>query len=248
MTKLAFILAAGQGTRMYPLTQTTPKPLIKLNEKPLIKYTLDLLKTHGFTKIGVNIYSHADKLERYLRNKGVDIVKEKSLSGTAGGILAISKKIKPDSPFLVIASDMLVNFDLTKIYKFHQKHQGIATLCCYFRPKSKLNSKKSGQILFDRKSKKIKQLIEKSEDVKSQWINSGVYVFNPEVVNIIKSYRRKVIDIPNDLISYFLENNHNIFAYPINRKKFYQLGIDTPDRIAVAEADIKSGNFVPTIP
>lgn len=248
MSKTAFILAAGLGSRMSPLTKTTPKPLIRIAGKPLIQYTLDLLKSHRFTNIGVNVYHHADKLEKFLKKAGVQIIKEKFLSGTAGGILAISRTVKSNSPFLVIASDMLINFDLTKIYKFHLKHRGIATVCCYFRPKSLLDTKKSGQVLFDKKTKRIEKIAERQDKIVSHWVNSSVYIFDPEIITILEDFKLKELDIPTDLIPLLLNLNKNVFAYPINSMKFYQLGIDTPERIKIAEADIASGKFLPTIP
>ena len=248
MTKVAFILAAGLGSRMSPLTKTTPKPLLRIKGKPLIKFTLDLLKSHGFTNIGVNIFHHANKLEKFLKKTDLQIVKEKALSGTAGGVLEISKKMKPDSPFLVIAPDMLINFDLSKIYKFHLKHKGSATVCCYFRPKSALDTKKSGQVVFDKKTGKIKHIAECRDKIISRWVNSSIYIFSPEVITLIKGLRVKQPDIPTDLIPLLLNLDKQVYAYPINSKKFYQLGIDTPGRIKIAEADIDSGKFLPTIP
>lgn len=248
MTKIAFILAAGAGTRMLPLTKDTPKPLLRINNKPLVQYILDLLKFHKFNNIGINLYYQGEKIEKSLKEATVNFIYEKSPSGTAGGVLAISKKIKPQEPFLVISSDMMVNFNLTKIYQFHLKYKSIATICCYFRPKSKLNVKKSGQVLFDRKTKKITRIVERSEEIISQWINSSIYIFDPSILAILQKFKQKEIDIPTDLIPKLLSLGSNVLAYPINSKRFYQLGIDTPQRISQAESDIKSRKFIPIIP
>ena len=244
--KTAFILAAGVGSRMMPLTKYQPKALIKINNQPMINYILDLLEFYKFDQIGINLFHKAEKLQKYLKAKEISFVTEKKLTGTGGGVLAIYKKIQPTTPFLVISSDMMINFDLSKIYQFHLKHKGLATICCYFRPKSKLNLKKSGQVLFDKRTKKVIQILERSEQLKSNWINSGVYIFNPEIINILKTFRKKTVDIPEDLIPVILAKN--VFAYAVNHKKFYQLGIDTPDRIKIAESDLKSGKFVPVVP
>lgn len=245
MTKTAFILAAGTGSRMLPLTKKKPKPLLKINKKPMLKFILDLLKFHGFTRVGMNVFHFADQIKKYLKKSKIKIVKEKSLTGTAGGVLAISRQLTPDSSFLVISSDMMVNFDLSGIYKFHLRHGGIATICCYFRPKSKVFAKKSGLVLFDRKTKEITQIIERPDTVLSRWINSSVYIFNPEVLSFLRRFRKKQIDIPKDLIPKLLKNGRKIYAYPVNHKQFYQLGIDTPERIKQAEQDIKSKMFKP---
>lgn len=241
--KQAFILAAGEGKRMKSLTKTTPKPLVKINGKPILDYVLTLLKIHNFNRIGINLFYLSKIMENYLSKLKMEIqyVKEKHLSGTAGGILSISKITKPSSPFLVISADMMVNFDLTRIYDFHLKHKGIATICCYFRPKSKLVPQKSGQLVFDRKTKKILQIYERFSEIKSRWVNSSVYVFNPEVLDFIP--KQGFFDVAKDLIPYLLKSKKNVYAYPINRRRFYQLGIDTPDRVKQVEEDIKSGKF-----
>lgn len=248
MTKTAFILAAGAGSRMLPLTKNIPKPLLKINKKPMLRFILDLLEFHGFTRVGINVFQFAGQIEKYLKKSKIKIVKEKSLTGTAGGILAISRQLIPDSSFLVIASDMMVNFDLSRIYKFHLRHGGIATICCYFRPKSKVSAKKSGLVLFDRKTKEITRIIERPDKVISRWINSSVYIFKPEVLEILKKFKQKQIDIPKDLIPKLLKNGKKIYAYPVNSKKFYQLGIDVPERIKQVKKDIQSKVFVPVRP
>lgn len=246
--KTALILASGKGIRMLPLTKDTPKPLLKINNKAMIDYVLDLIRFHGFERIGINVSYSGEKISEHIKNENVNVVTEKDPTGSAGGILAISKKLKLDSPFLVMASDMMVDFDLSEIYKFHLKHKGLATLCCYFRKRSQIKPLKSGQIVFNKKTKRITQILERSPEIRSQWVNSSVYIFDPKIIEVLQSFEKKEIDIARDLIPYLLSFGQSIYAYPVNRKKFYQLGIDTPERIAVAEADIETGKFAPRIP
>lgn len=244
--KVAFVLAGGVGSRMMPLTKTTPKPLLKINKIPMIEYILKLLKFHKFSKVGINLFYLKEKFKKYTEKPGLYIVNESHLSGSAGGVKSIGKILKPTSPFLVISSDMLINFDLSDVYKFHLQHKGIATVCCYFRPKNKIDVKKSGLILFDKKTYKIIKFNErplKEKKIISQWVNSSVYIFNPEVLKLIPN--GKIHDISADLIPKILKLKKPIFAYPVNRKKYYQLGIDTPERIKKAKEDIKSGVFKP---
>jgi mannose-1-phosphate guanylyltransferase/mannose-1-phosphate guanylyltransferase/phosphomannomutase len=247
MSLTAFILAAGRGSRMLDLTKNIPKPLLQINGKPMIDYVLGLLRFYGFNRVGINISYQGEKIKKYLANEEIQIIAEPKLSGSAGGILAISKNLLPDSPFLVISSDMMVNFDLSKIYKFHLKKKALATVCCYFRPKSKLNSKKSGQMLFDKRTNEVTQIIERSAAVKSQWVNSSVYVFDPEIIKVLKNFKQQEIDIAKDLLPALIRSGR-VFAYPVNSKKYYQLGVDTPERIKITEDDIESGKFVPVIP
>lgn len=241
--RTAFILAAGTGSRMLPLTNDIPKPLLKIDHKPMIDYILDLLKFHGFIDIGINISYLSVKIRSHLRKRNIHLVSERNPTGTAGGVLSIARQLRPDSPFLIISSDMMVNFDLSEIYKFHLKHQGIATICCYFRSKSKLVLGKSGLVLFDKKTKRIMQIAERPDRIISQWVNSSVYIFDPIVLKLIP--KGDTVDIAKDLIPKLLKQKLPVFAYPVNSRKFYQLGIDTPDRILQAEKDIASGKFIP---
>lgn len=253
--KEAVILSAGRGERMMPLSLNLPKPLIKVHSRPMIDYIIKLLSYYSFSNIGINLFYYGFKIKKYLgdgqkHRVRISYIFEKELSGTAGGVKNVCQKLQPKRPFLVIAADMLINFNLKSIYKFHLTHGGIATICCYYRPKDKLIAGKSGLILFDKRTKLIKKFIERpktSAEIISRWVNSSVYIFDPKILNYIpKSLNgSKVVDLPKDIFPKLLHAKEKIYAYPVNRKKFYQLGIDTPDKIIQAERDLKSGIFTP---
>lgn len=248
----AIILAAGRGERMMPLTQNIPKPLLKIAGKPMMEYVIDLLVKHGVKEIGVNLYYLGKQIKNHFGDGSkygikITFIEELELTGTAGGIKNIAKILNFTKPFFVISSDMLVNFPLTDIYEFHQSHSGIATLSCYWRPKDQL--KKSGVILFDQKNQ-IKQFQERpqiEQEIISQWVNSSVYVFDPKILQFIPDEinRSKIVDLPKHIFPEILSSAEQMYAYPINRKKYYQLGIDTPERIKKAEQDIIDELFEP---
>lgn len=251
--KTAILLASGRGERMMPLTKKNPKPLIKIAGKPMIEYAIEILASHGIKLIGINLFYLSDQIKKYLgggKKYGVNItyVEEDFLTGTAGGIKNVAKVLNPKEPFFAISSDILMNFPLDKVYKFHLKHGGIATLCCYFRPKEAVY--KSGIILFDKK-RRIKKFLERPKteaEIISQWVNSSVYVFSPKILDYIPDEidGSAVVDLAKHVFPTLLKKE-KMFAYPIDGKKYYQLGIDTPDRIERAETDIKSGSFKPYI-
>ena len=251
MIDTAIILAAGRGQRMGKLTEKLPKPLLRVAGKPIMQYMLELLKTHGVQRVGVNLHHHADEIIEYFADGarfGVEIhyVREAALSGTAGGVHAVADMLKPQNDFFVVAADMLVNFDLTALANAHQARSSIATLACYFRPREQLQ--KSGVILFDPDTLKIKKFVERpqnDEQVISQWVNSSVYCFSPRILELIAQLRsaNESVDLARDIFPTLLQNGQQLFAYPYSGDIFYQLGIDTPDRIARAESDIASGKF-----
>lgn len=248
----AIIMASGVGSRMMPLTKNTPKPLLKIAGKPMMEYVIDLLVSHGVREIGVSLFYLGDQIEKYFDDGsryGVTIkyAREKELTGTAGAVKAVAKVLSPTQPFFAISSDMLVNFDLTSIYKFHKEHSEIATLACYWRPIEKILNK-SGLIVFDEKTKLITNFVERPqtpEETLSQWVNSSVYLFDPRIIDFIPDIidGSPVIDFPQHVFPKLLEAHKKMYAYQVNDTKFYQLGIDTPDRIQKAEEDIQKGLF-----
>lgn len=251
--KQAFILAAGLGSRMGKLTKHTPKPLLKINGEPIMEYTIRLCAKYDVQEIGVNLFYLGSQVKKYFgdgKKWGVKIlyVKEKELSGTAGAVKNIAKLVKPQNAFFCISPDILTNFDLTDIYNFHLTHHGLATLCCYFRTKKQLVVGKSGLVVFDKKSHQIKKFIERPQtenEIISQWVYSSICVLDPAVINIIPNGIKgnKIVDLPRDIFPHLLKLRKKIYAYPVNRKKYYQLGIDTPDRLKIAENDIKKGMY-----
>lgn len=114
----AMILAAGLGKRMLPLTNTTPKPLIKLNNKFLIEYVIENLKIAGITDIVINIYHLKEQIKHALKDGGkwginIKYSEESELLDTGGGILqAIRSNLIGQEPFIVISSDIITNFNL----------------------------------------------------------------------------------------------------------------------------------------
>lgn len=128
----AMILAAGLGTRLRPLTNTIPKPLLPLAGTPLIVWNLLLLKRHGFSDVVINLHHLGPMIEQALGNGtryGMRITysQEPVILGTGGGI----KQAEPHfsgEPVLVLNGDTLVEMDLDALAAFHRQRQAAATL------------------------------------------------------------------------------------------------------------------------
>ena len=106
----AIILAAGFGKRMLPLTETTPKPLIKIGPKNFLERSIELLIRIGVKEIVLNIYHLSNQIEKFLKNKNyevaIDLIREKELLDTGGGIFNATKQFK-DEPFFVLNPDTI---------------------------------------------------------------------------------------------------------------------------------------------
>jgi mannose-1-phosphate guanylyltransferase len=109
----AFILAAGLGTRLRPLTLATPKPLLPVRGRPMLDLVLDQLHAHGHTRIVANAHWLADQIEAWGRSRGVVVVTEPVILGTGGGLR--NARALLDTRFVVVNGDILSDVDLTAL-------------------------------------------------------------------------------------------------------------------------------------
>jgi len=197
----AMILAAGKGTRIRPITFTIPKPLIPILQKPVMEFLVELLRQHGFDQIMVNVSHLADEIENYFRDGqrfGVQIgysfegrIIEGKLVGEAIGSAGGMKRIQDFSPFfddtfVVLCGDALIDLDLTAVVKWHKAKGAIATIVMKTVSKEEVSS--YGVVVTD-ETGRIKAFQEKPkvEDALSTDINTGIYIFEPEVFDYIPS-------------------------------------------------------------
>ncbi|MGK7944018.1 MAG: sugar phosphate nucleotidyltransferase [Microcystaceae cyanobacterium] len=208
----AMILAAGKGTRVRPITHTIPKPLIPILQKPVMEFLLELLKQHGFNKVMVNVSHLAEEIESYFRDGqrfGVEIAysfegfidEDGNLVGKALGSAGGLRKIQDFSPFfdetfVVLCGDALIDLDLTAAVEFHRKKGAIATIITKSIPKEDVSS--YGVVVSDEEGR-IQTFQEKPtiEEALSTEINTGIYIFEPEIINYIPSNQE--FDIGGDL-------------------------------------------------
>ena len=128
----AMILAAGLGTRLRPLTDTLPKPLLPVGATPLIIWNLLLLRAGGIREVIINLHYLGHKIEEAIGDGSrwdmqVRYSPEPTLLGTGGGLKAAGWFFEKQ-PFLVINGDTLIELDVQALIKFHQIHGGVATL------------------------------------------------------------------------------------------------------------------------
>ena len=198
----AMILAAGKGTRVRPITYTIPKPLIPILQKPVMEFLLELLRQHGFDQVMVNVSHLANEIESYFRDGqrfGVEIAysfegrieENGELVGEAVGSAGGMKRIQDFNPFfddtfVVLCGDALIDLDLTAAVKWHKEKGAIATVVMKSVPKEEVPS--YGVVVTD-ETGKIKAFQEKPkvEEALSTDINTGIYIFEPEILDYIPS-------------------------------------------------------------
>jgi mannose-1-phosphate guanylyltransferase len=198
----AMILAAGKGTRVRPLTYDLPKPMIPVLGKPVMAYLIEHLAKHGVTEIMVNVAHLHEKIEEYFgegEQFGVQIgysfegyTKEDGEVvavpiGSAGGM----KKIQEfggffDDTTIVLCGDALIDLDLKAALLEHRRKGAMATVITKEVPWDKVSS--YGVVVTDQNGR-ITQFQEKpkQEEALSNFISTGIYIFEPEVLDLIPS-------------------------------------------------------------
>ncbi|MBD2605216.1 NDP-sugar synthase [Scytonema hofmannii FACHB-248] len=225
----AMILAAGKGTRVRPITYTTPKPMIPILQKPVMEFLLELLRQHGFDQIMVNVSHLAEEIENYFRDGqrfGVQIAysfegridDEGKLVGEAIGSAGGMRRIQDFSPFfddtfVVLCGDALIDLDLTAAVKWHKSKGAIATIITKSVPLEEVSS--YGVVVTDEDGR-VKAFQEKPsvEEAKSTNINTGIYIFEPEVFNYIPSGVE--YDIGGELFPKLVEIDAPFYAIPMD--------------------------------
>lgn len=220
----AMILAAGKGTRVRPITHTIPKPLIPILQKPVMEFLVELLRQHGFNQIMVNVSHLAEEIENYFRDGqrfGVEIgysfegrIIDGELVGEALGSAGGLKKIEQFNPFfddtfVVLCGDALIDLNLTEVVRQHKAKGAIATVVTKTVPKEAVSS--YGVVVSD-KNGKILTFQEKPsiEDALSTEINTGIYVFEPEIIDYIPPNQE--YDIGSQLFPKLVELNLPFYA------------------------------------
>ncbi|MBU0573921.1 MAG: NDP-sugar synthase [Candidatus Margulisbacteria bacterium] len=184
----ALIMAAGYGTRLEPLTLAVPKPMVPIVNKPTMLHNLELLKKHGIRDIIANIHYHPEQIQNYFGDGekfGVSLhySYEEKLLGTAGGVRRMARLVDNiDSTFIVLSSDALTDINLPRMIAFHKKNKALATIALY----PVKDTSQFGVVLMDKKKKIIGfQEKPKKGEAKSNLVNAGIYILEPEVLDLI---------------------------------------------------------------
>ena len=224
----AMILAAGKGTRVRPITYTIPKPMIPILQKPVMEFLLELLRQHGFDEIVVNVSHLAKEIEDYFKDGqrfGVQIaysfegrIVDGQLVGEALGSAGGMRRIQDfypffDGTFVVLCGDALIDLDLTAAVKWHREKGAIATIVTKTVPLDQVSS--YGVVVTD-DTGRVKTFQEKPsvEEALSTNINTGIYIFEPEVLDYIPSGQE--YDIGGQLFPKLVEMGAPFYAVPMD--------------------------------
>jgi NDP-sugar pyrophosphorylase family protein len=219
----AVILAGGKGTRLLPYSTVLPKPLMPIDDKPILEIVIRQLKYYGFKKITIAVGHLAELIEAFFgdgKKFGVkiDYSRETKPLGTAGP-LALIRDLK--EPFLVMNGDLLTTLDYADFMKCHKKNGVMATMGIYEK-KVKIDL----GIIKTCDGDLVKEYIEKP--LINHDISTGIYAFNPGILKFIPKNKR--FDLP-DLIRILISKKMPVKTYRI---KGYWLDIGRHDDYSLA--------------
>ncbi len=201
------LMAGGEGSRLSPLTDQCPKPLLPVGQKPILETILENFLEHGFRSFYISVNYKKEMIHSYFGNGsrwGVEIayLHEEERLGTAGSLSLIPQR--PRVPLIVMNADLLTKVNFTQLLNFHSENGAGATLCireCDFQmPYGVVRLEENRVLGIDEKP------------VKRFYVNGGIYVFNPEVLDVIAKNER--LDMPQ-LFEALVRRRWNVVAFPI---------------------------------
>lgn len=224
-----FIMAGGLGTRLRPLTNDCPKPMLKVGDKPILEILITQFVKSGFKNIYISTHYMAERIINYFGDgsdwgANIQYVHEKSPLGTGGALGLLPDNIQK-LPLIMINGDVLTDTNFVRLLDFHLENNPLATMCVrqydYQIPYGVINS--SGNRIIDIKEKPVHHY----------FINAGIYVISPELFLSIPKEER--IDMPS-LLDQKISELHSVLMYPLHE---YWLDIGRMDDFYQAQNDIK---------
>jgi mannose-1-phosphate guanylyltransferase len=232
----AMILAAGKGTRLYPLTETLAKPMVPIGGRPVLEHTVRWLRHHGIRRVAVNLHHRPESVSGHFGNGsrfGVEIrySEEPELLGTAGAVKRIESFF--DDPVLVVYGDVLTDLDLGALVARHRSAGTVAhvTLALDQRP----DAAQGGVVDLDQDNR-IRRFVEKPrpEEIRSPWVNSGIMVLDRALLATIPAGRFS--DFGREVLPGWLAAGIPLYGWPLPVGTFL-IDVGSPESYARAERE-----------
>jgi len=229
----ALFLAGGKGLRLKPLTDKLPKPMVPIMNKPLLERTMVHLKKSGVTEIVISSCYQPQYIEDYFgtgEKFGLKIkyIVEDLPLGTGGAIRNAASQF--NDTFIVFNSDILSDIDIQKMIELHKSKNALATIALTEVPDASMY----GVVDYDVNGF-ARSFIEKPvyKQISSSFINAGIYIFEPEVLDEIPSDR--VVSVERETFPKLLEKGYKVAVY---KDQSYWMDIGTVDKYMQAHKDI----------
>jgi len=201
------LMVGGLGTRLRPLTENTPKPMLMVGHKPILQTIVEKFAEYGFVDIVMCVNYKSNIIQEYfgdgsLFGVNIEYIFEEKRMGTAGA-LSLLKEI-PSEPFFVMNGDLLTNVNFEHLFHYHLSNNAMATMCVReydFQVPYGVVNIENGKIM------SIKE-----KPVQKFFVSAGIYMLNPEVVKHVS--KDTFYDMPT-LFEKLIEQNYNTLSFPI---------------------------------
>jgi NDP-sugar pyrophosphorylase family protein len=234
-TTKSLILCGGRGSSFRPLSVATPAVMLPIGYKPILEYSIDLLRKHALTEVYLSIGYRKEHIQQIFSEKGIPginvsfIAEDKPLD-TAGAVLNAQKQFK--STFLVMNGDLITNLDLNKMLEFHNqivKEGGIATMF--------ILEQSNSQVEFNEETYKIQRFVSSGKKGLN-YVNAGVYIFEPEIFPFIE---KEVSSLEKDIFP-VLSKEGLLYGY-LAKDPVYWNHINSPEKYQKGWADFLAGKL-----
>lgn len=229
----AFLLAAGMGSRLKPITDTTPKCLVEIGGHPMLDWWAKLFIEAGVSEVLINTHYLHEKVHEYIREYNATHrelqwveVYEETLLGSGGTVRDNWTFVEGEKDFLICYADNLTDMDLGKMIRFHQSHPGELTMGLFHTGVPK----QCGIAALDEEGR-ICEFVEKPENPKSNLANAGVYVARASIRELLKE--QEILDFGKDVLPQLIGR---MYGYPIEA---YFIDIGTMENYRKAREDWK---------
>jgi len=223
------LMAGGTGSRLRPMTESTPKPLLKVGPKPLLETIIECFTEYGFRRFYVSVNYKAEQVKEYFGDGGrwgveIRYIEENKRLGTAGALGLIPAP--PEEPLIVMNADLLTKVNFKSLLDFHRKHKAQATMCVreydFQVPYGVVNIQ--NHLLAGIEEKPVQTF----------FVNAGIYVLEPELLRLVPENGH--MDM-TDLFELLIEAGHDTAVFPVRE---YWLDIGRIDDLERANGDIGS--------
>jgi NDP-sugar pyrophosphorylase family protein len=238
----AMIFAAGLGKRLGNITKDTPKALVEINGKTILRLAVEKVCSHGFDDIIVNVHHHADLVEsevRSLNKEGftIRVSDERDLLLETGGGLCKAKWFFGDKPFLLYNSDVITDLDITAMLTFHNEKGGLATLAAAKRNDNRVFLvNPEGQLYGWRNRSGGEEILSRETDEPLDEISfSGIHIVDPSIFGQMEDGVYSMTALYLQLAS-----DHKIFTF--RHDSDFWIDIGTPDKLEEARRRLNERN------
>ena len=221
------VMAGGAGKRLRPLTASTPKPMLRLGDKPILEHVLEQMVAAGFARFTFAINYLAEQIERHFGDGSrwdakIAYVREPRPLGTAGALGLI--KNPGTEPLLVLNGDILTKVDFPALLDFHRAEKGLATICV------KRHEIQVPYGVIEHSGRRLKRFVEKP--TQRFLVNAGIYVLDPRALACLP--KRRACDMPEFLDRIRARRRDGVACFPISE---YWLDIGGPGEFRRAEKE-----------